>query len=619
MLTKPFDMKSVSPSMQALLDAVRVLKETGKPVTSEGQPTLTQQVVQAAEGQQPPTDPMLPPADAQQSSVAAEPPSGMPAAMQMAEQAVPTQVSNAQDAQAQQLAQQAAQMLQQQQQAPQPDAGIAGLQSNVKAFKDGGVVGYAVGGGIPVGEATPAEFGYLKQDDINKLPPELQKEYYRQQLAARSAAQAKLAAGPSPAPAGPNAAAAKFGNMGILKAMSKVPLRNMPLAALLAELFLTSDEDYAKSKRAEEREAQTATPGQYKALRPINTDSDAPDHYMAADALKKSPTFNIKSGSDLQKVAEALQGEYNRETDPRQKAALKEKITQLVSQMSSDRTGGGGYDGGGGGGGGDNAPGAARTSPQRPTAAQAAAFADTITPDANLDGFRKQVQEFQDLLKTRPDTAGVRTAALNKAFEEEMASRPAEDQIRRWTMAADAARRGDYGGFGDAVIYNRERATKMDALKAEGLAALQDKAFADRIGDSVKGLEAEDKLRGLQKEYDNMLADAGQTATNSMTNLYGYDTQSDNRAAGRPRHLDIVNTITDNTQTELKEWIKNNQKLIRKDPAAIDNERKKISLREVAKYKAANHPDAAAIEETILAQFAPGANPVRYSIENLPK
>jgi hypothetical protein len=123
-----------------------------------------------------------------------------------------------------------------------------------------------------------------------------------------------------------------------------------------------------------------------------------------------------------------------------------------------------------------------------------------------------------------------------------------------------------------------------------------------------------------------MLADAGQTATNSMTNLYGYDTQSDirqyttdNRAAGRPRHLDIVNTITDNTQTELKEWIKNNQKLIRKDPTAIDNERKKISLREVAKYKAAKHPDAAAIEETILAQFAPGSNPVRYSIENLPK
>lgn len=620
MQTKPFEMEAVSPSMRALLDAVRVLKQTGKPVTSTGQDTFANQVVQAAEGQ--PAGPQQQPVAGQ--PVAGEPPSGMPAAMQMAEQAAPTQVNNAHNAQAQQLAQQAAQMLQQQQQTPQPAGGIGGLPSNIKAFKDGGVVGYAVGGGIPVGEATPAQFGYLSEDELKKLPPELQKEYYRQQLAARSAAQAKLAAGPSAAPAGPNAAAAKFGNMGILKAMSKVPLRNIPLAAVLAELFMTSDDDMAVLRKAEAERAQTATPGEYKALKPLDSESTAPDRYMAADALGKSPTFNIDSNIDPLVAARALQTAYNEEKDPRKKELIKAKIVQLVGQAEQSGGGGGGY--GGGGGGGDNSPGSARTSPQRPTAAQAAAFADTITPDADLSGFRKQVQELQDFLKTRPDTAGDRAAALNKAFEEELANRPAEDQIRRWTMAADAARRGDYGGFGDAVIYNRERATKMDAMKAEGLAALQDKAFADKTGDRVKGLEAEDKLRNLQKEYDNMLADAGQTATNSMTNLYGYDTQADlrqyaadNRAAGRPRHLDIVNTITDNTQTELKEWIKNNPRLIRKDPTAIDNERKKISLREVAKYKAANHPDAAAIEETILAQFAPGANPVRIPIENLPK
>jgi hypothetical protein len=280
--------------------------------------------------------------------------------------------------------------------------------------------------------------------------------------------------------------------------------------------------------------------------------------------------------------------------------------------------------GGGGGGGGGGGSGITKTASDRPTAEQAAAWADTITPNVDMSGMRKQVQELQDFLKTRPDTAGARTAALNKAHEEEVASRPAEDQIRRWTMAADAARRGDYGGFGDAVIYNRERATKVDALKAEGLAALQDKAFADQTGDRVKSLEAEDKLLNLQKEYDTLLSEAGRSATSALTNMYGYDTQADmrqyatdNKAAGRPRHLDIVNTITDNVQSEIKDWIKDNRQKIRKDPNAVDKERLRIALRQVAQYKAIKHPDAAAIEEAIMAQFGPGTTQVRIPIADL--
>jgi hypothetical protein len=238
----------------------------------------------------------------------------------------------------------------------------------------------------------------------------------------------------------------------------------------------------------------------------------------------------------------------------------------------------------------------------------------------------QQVKELQDFLKTRPDTAGDRTAALNKAYGEELANRPAEDQIRRWTMAADAARRGNYGGFGDAAIYNRERATKMDALQAEGLAALKDKAFGDQTGDRVKSLEAEDKLRTLKKEYDNMLTESGRTATSAMANMFGSEVMGDTRqyaadvrGAGRPPHMDIVDKIHDNTENEIKEWVKNNQKIIRKDPNAIDNERRKITMRQVAQYKAAGYPDAKAIEDTVMAQFSTGNAPARYPIETLPQ
>jgi len=295
-----------------------------------------------------------------------------------------------------------------------------------------------------------------------------------------------------------------------------------------------------------------------------------------------------------------------------------------MSQMPSEDNQSSGRTGGGGGSG--DAQGAARRSYERPTAEQAAAWANTITPTADMSQMEQQVKELQDLLKTRPDTAGDRTAALKKAYEEELASRPAEDQIRRWTMAADAARRGDYGGFGDAVIYNRERATKADALQAEGLAALKDKAFADQTGDRVKSLEAEEKLRNIKEKYDTMRSEAGRTATSALTNMYSSDVMGDTRqyaadarSVGRPSHMDIVDKIHDNVESEIKEWVKNHSREIRKDPNAVENERRKIYLREVAKYKALKHPDAAAIEETILAQFGTGAPKVRIPIENLQK
>jgi hypothetical protein len=608
MQTKPFDMESVSPSMKALLAAVEMLKQTGKPVTSTGQNTFTQQVVQAAEGQQQPPDAQQPPADGQPVEGAGEPPSGMPAAMQMAEQAAPTQANNAQEAQTQQAAQQAAQMLQQQQQQQQPqqpEGGIAGLPSNVKPFKDGGVVGYAVGGDIPVGEATPAEFGYLPDDEIKKLPPELQKEYYRQKLAARSAAQSKLA--------GIAERMATRGGKGAL-----LGARRGPYGALLGGLAAAIGPELISSLSDKAQQADGS--GEYKSENQLNTNSDAPDHYMAADAMGKSPTFDIKPGSNPMKVAEALQTAYNQEADPRKKEMIKAKIIELVGQTQST----GGQNSGGGGGGGD-APAPAKRSIERPTAEQAAAWAKTITPTADMSQMEQQVKELQDFLKTRPDTAGDRTAALKQAYEEELASRPAEDQIRRWTMAADAARRGDYGGFGDAVIYNRERATKADALQAEGLAALKDKAFADQTGDKVKSLEAEEKLRNIRKEYDTLLSEAGRTATSAMTNMYSSDVMGDTRqyaadarGAGRPDHMDIVDKIHDNVEGEVKEWVKNHQKEIRKNPNAIENEKRKIALREVAKYKAIKHPDAAAIEETILAEFSTGAAPKRYSISALP-
>jgi len=120
------------------LKAAMILYQQANPTTSTGQPTVVQGIMNALNPQQ----------QQQQQQQAAQPPS-MGDVVGQAENAVPTQQQNAQMAAAQQM-QGAAQGMppgMEQQQMQQPDAGIVGLPaSNTQQYKEGGVIGFAVGG-----------------------------------------------------------------------------------------------------------------------------------------------------------------------------------------------------------------------------------------------------------------------------------------------------------------------------------------------------------------------------------------------------------------------------------------------------------------------------------------
>jgi hypothetical protein len=127
-----FNPEALPPALKAAM----VLYQQAKPVTAEGQPTIAGGILNAL--------------NPQQQMQMGQPPS-MGDVVAQAEDAVPTQQQNAQIAAAQQM-QGAAQG-----EVPPPDAGIAGLPaSNTPQFKEGGVIGFAVGG-MPTQEGGKEE------------------------------------------------------------------------------------------------------------------------------------------------------------------------------------------------------------------------------------------------------------------------------------------------------------------------------------------------------------------------------------------------------------------------------------------------------------------------------
>lgn len=121
-------MEAIPSGLQALISATQALntlQQTAAPTTPQGAPTVAGAAQQAL-------------AQRLQGGSGA----GIAQVAQQAQNAAPILQQQAQEAQAQQIAQQAAQMMQGQQQGP----GIAGLPAGNMQFKEGGVIGYAVGG-----------------------------------------------------------------------------------------------------------------------------------------------------------------------------------------------------------------------------------------------------------------------------------------------------------------------------------------------------------------------------------------------------------------------------------------------------------------------------------------
>ena len=135
-MSKSFNPEDIPDAFKAAM----ILYQQANPTTSTGQPTVVQGIMNALNPQQQQQDP--------QQQMGAQPQS-MGDVVGQAENAVPTQQQNAQMAAAQQM-QGAAQGMPPgagQQQMQQPDAGIVGLPaSNTQQFKEGGVIGFAVGG-----------------------------------------------------------------------------------------------------------------------------------------------------------------------------------------------------------------------------------------------------------------------------------------------------------------------------------------------------------------------------------------------------------------------------------------------------------------------------------------
>jgi len=144
------------------LKAAMILYQQANPTTSTGQPTVVQGIMNALNPQQ---------QQQQQAQMGAQP-QNMGDVVGQAENAVPTQQQNAQMAAAQQM-QGAAQGMppgMEQQQMQQPDAGIVGLPaSNTQQFKEGGVIGFAVGGGVPTLSQEEKDMLLLKQGGRNAL------------------------------------------------------------------------------------------------------------------------------------------------------------------------------------------------------------------------------------------------------------------------------------------------------------------------------------------------------------------------------------------------------------------------------------------------------------------
>lgn len=121
-------MEAIPSGLQALISATQALnalQQTAAPTTPQGAPTVAGAAQQAL-------------AQRLQGGSGA----GIAQVAQQAQNAAPILQQQAQEAQTQQVAQQAAQMMQEQGQSP----GIAGLPADNMQFKEGGVIGYAVGG-----------------------------------------------------------------------------------------------------------------------------------------------------------------------------------------------------------------------------------------------------------------------------------------------------------------------------------------------------------------------------------------------------------------------------------------------------------------------------------------
>jgi hypothetical protein len=232
------------------------------------------------------------------------------------------------------------------------------------------------------------------------------------------------------------------------------------------------------------------------------------------------------------RVAEALQTAYNQEPDPKKKQIIQAKIIELVKQAQtsgpfSDQTGNGMPE---------------MATPTRPTAAEAVSLANVLSPKPDLSALEKQLSDLQALLKQRPNTSQDRMDALEQMHQDEVSNRPAEDQIRRWTMAAAAARKGDVGGFGEAVIANRERATKENAMYSEGLAALKDREFGLKVGDNKLVEDANYRLADIREKYDSLRERAGSSSLNALTNMYATDQTRLERLLDRKANERIANS-----------------------------------------------------------------------------